>query len=189
MLYEILKSLSLFVLRCFFKLDIKGKQSLPSRGPFILAANHVSNLDPIVIGAACSRQLYYLAKEELFKSKLFGLLLKNINAIPLKRARADLSTMRTAIKVLEKEPLLLFPQGTRGARIDNVKAGVGFLYKKTTVPIIAAKIYGTESILPKGARFLKKGKIRVVFSKVATLRETDSNEDVALKVMETIKSL
>ncbi|MDD5583688.1 MAG: lysophospholipid acyltransferase family protein [Candidatus Omnitrophica bacterium] len=189
MLYEILKSISLFIFTCFFGLRIKGKEVIPLQGPFIVACNHVSNLDPVVLGDACPRQLHYLAKEELFRNKAFAWLLCNINVFPLRRGKSDIHIMRTALSILKTYPLALFPQGTRGTNYDTFKAGVGFLYRKTKVPVIAAKIYGTGAILPKGAKFLKKGRITITFSRVNTIKDTDDNEQVAQKVMETIKNL
>ncbi|MDD5194189.1 MAG: lysophospholipid acyltransferase family protein [Candidatus Omnitrophica bacterium] len=189
MLYEILKSIGLFIFTCFFGLCVKGKKVFPRSGPFIVACNHISNLDPIVLGCACPRQLYYLAKEELFENKLFGLLLRNINVLPLKRGKSDIRIMRAALSILKTSPLALFPQGTRGANFDNFKAGVGFLYRKAKTPVIAAKISGTENILPKGAKFLKKGRITIIFDEVRNIKNEDTSEEVAQKVIEKIKSL
>lgn len=172
-----------------FKIEIKGRQSFPKNEPFILASNHISNLDPVVVGVGCPSKLAYLAKEELFKNKLFGFYLKALGCIPLKRGQSDVGVLRKAINILKEKPLVIFPQGGRAESYDTFKSGVGFLQKKTGVPVIAAKVYGTDQILPKGAKFFKKGKAKVIFAKVQHINKEDSVEDIAAKVMEKIKSL
>jgi len=72
MIYRITKNLAAFLLRLCFKIEIKGRDVIPKDQPFILAANHISNLDPVVLGAFSPVHLFYLAKEELFVNKFFG---------------------------------------------------------------------------------------------------------------------
>jgi 1-acyl-sn-glycerol-3-phosphate acyltransferase len=190
MIYEISKNIGLILLKLFFKIEYIGQDSFPKDGrPFIVASNHESNLDPLAVGAGCPYQLTYLAKEELFKNKLFGSYLRCLNVIPLQRGKSDLKTMRMAVGLLKTKSLLIFPQGTRSQDLDSFKSGVGFLSRKAGVPVVAAKIEGSGKILPKGAKFFKPGRIKVTYSRVDTITENDSYEDVALKVVEKIKGL
>jgi 1-acyl-sn-glycerol-3-phosphate acyltransferase len=189
MLYSFCRFICLVILKLFFKLEVKGREAFPQKGPFILASNHVSNLDPVVVGVGCPRTLNYLAKEELFKNKAFGIFLKNINVIALKRSSGDLRVMRQALEILKNKPLAIFPQGTRTESFDTFKEGVGFLYKRSKAPIIAARVYGSNRVLAKGAKFPKFGKIKVVYAKVEGLNSEDSRETIAAKVVETIKKL
>lgn len=175
--------------KLFFHLKIENSQILPKKGPFILASNHISNLDPPVVGATCPPLLNFLAKEELFYNKLGGWYMRRLNTIPLNRKSGDIGALRLALKILKTKPLAVFPQGTREESLDDFKSGVGFLYKKTRVPLFVARVFGTEEILPKGASFFKPGTIRIVFGSVEGLDLQDSYEEVALKVMKAIKSL
>lgn len=189
MIYELSRFLSFVILKILFKLEIKGKEIFPQNQPFVIASNHVSHLDPVVIGVGCPEALYYLAKEELFRNTLFGLLLKNLNVIPLKRSATDFRALRLALAILKQKPLVIFPQGTRADSYDNFKSGVGFLYKKTSAVIIAAKVYGTDMVLSINAKFLRRGKIKVVFDRVTGVKDTDSYEEIAAKVIAKIKTL
>ena len=189
MIYRLTVFLSHIFLKIFFRLNIRGQEAFPKDKPFILASNHVSHLDPVVLGVACPRKINFLAKEELFSNKIFGAYLKTLNVIPLKRKEADIKVMRMALKILKEKPMLIFPQGTRGAAYDKSKAGVGFLCKKARVAVVAAKVCGTDKILPKGARFMRRGKIRVIFKRVNNIHDVDSYEEITSKVMETIKNL
>jgi len=141
------------------------------------------------LAVSCPYKITFLAKEELFDNKLFALYLKDVGAIPLKREKSDIKTLRLALKTLKTKALLIFPQGTRGAGFDRVNSGVGFLCKKAAVPVIAARIYGTDKVFPKGAKFPRRGKIKVIFSKVQTIDQEDTYQDISRKVMEVIKNL
>lgn len=189
MLYKFLRALSKFLLKLFCKIEVKGKDVFPSGGHFILASNHISNLDPVLLGVVSPYVMNYIAKEELFKNKLFGFIMKKINVIPFKRGSSDIKALRTAVRVLKKKNLVIFPQGTRGMEYSNFKLGVGFLHKKTGAPLIVAKIYGSDSVLPKGAKFMRKGKLKVIFAPVDNINEGDTYEEVSTKVIEKIKSL
>ena len=189
MLYRISTTLVYCYLKLFYKLDIRGKEFIPKKGPFILAANHLSNLDPPLLAVISPRKVGFLAKEELFRNKIVGFYFKNVGLLPLKRGQNDIGAVRLALKVLESKPLAIFPQGTRGASLEAVNNGIGFLCKKAKVSIVAARIYGTSKESSKGLSFFNKGKIRVIFARVDNIEEGDNHEDITRKVMNKIKSL
>jgi len=189
MLYNILKPIVIFILKIFFNFKVRGKEVFPKNKSFILASNHLSNLDPIILGAGCPYRLVYLAKEELFKNKLFASFIKKLGAVPIKRETHDIKTLRLAIKILKDKPIVIFPQGRRSKDYSEFKSGIGLIWRKTKVPVIAAKIYGTDRALPPGYKFLRLAKIGVIFDLVSNLEERDPNEIIALKVIEKIKNL
>lgn len=189
MLYRLLRPLAIFLCKIFFRIEVIGKDKVPQTKAFILTSNHSSYLDPILLGVASPQKLYFLAKEELFKNKLFALLIKTLGAIPLKRDRADLGAMKSALRLLKnKKSLVIFPEGGIG-REGQVKGGVGFLFKKTQVPVVVAKISGADQALPKGKKFIKFKKIRIIFDKVSSLCSTDTYESISEKILDKIKSL
>ncbi len=166
---------------------------MPAKGKgFILVSNHVSNLDPFVLGAACREELNFMAKDELFKNPFFDWILRKINAFPLKRKGADISAIREAMKrVKAGGGLLVFPEGVRSedGKLGAGHEGVGFLASKLNVPVIPAFIKGTEKALPKGASFVRPSKISVCFGKEITLERRVAYSDVADTVMRAIKHL
>jgi 1-acyl-sn-glycerol-3-phosphate acyltransferase len=189
MIYSLSKFLILCFFKFFFKIEVKGKEVFPRKTTFILASNHISNLDPLVVGSFCPCKLSYLAKEELFRNRLMRFWMNNVGGVPLKRGKTDIEAMRMSIKALKKRPLLIFPQGTRSQTFDKANPGVGFLHKKTEAPIVAARVYGTDEILPKGAKFFHPGRIKVIFSKVDNIEKSDSYEDITQKVVNKIRTL
>jgi len=129
--------------------QIEGREHIPAEGGFILAPNHISNLDPPVVGCACPRVIHTMGKQELFRHQPLKWILEHLNGFPVNRGEMDMKAMKTALKVLKSgECLLLFPEGTRRKTGDpmrfKARAGVGMLAMKTKVPIVPAGIYGTE---------------------------------------------
>lgn len=148
---------------------VKGKKNIPERGGFILACNHVSYLDPVIFGISCPRQLNYMARESLFENRLFGWFLAHVNVFAIKRYSADIGAIKEALARLKiGGGLLLFPEGTRSinGRLGEGQEGVGFLARKSNVPVVPAFIKGTEKAMPKGAKFIKPARLTVVFGPV-----------------------
>jgi 1-acyl-sn-glycerol-3-phosphate acyltransferase len=192
MLYNIGKIFFTLLFKILCRLAVFGVDNIPREGGFILASNHISYLDPIVLGVACSRELNFMAKEELFKHHFFGWLLSRLNVFPLKRGSADLRAIKEALRRLKNaQPLLLFPEGGRqnGTILGPPQAGVGFLAAKLNLPVIPAFIRGTEIALPQGAKFIRPHKISVYFGKRIIVERRLAYQDIAFKIMEAISHL
>jgi len=190
MLYNFAAITSLIIFKCFFNLKVEGKDCLPKKSPFILAANHISNLDPFVVGSCIfPTRVNFLAKEELFYNKFNSFIFKDFGAIPLKRGTADIGALRSGLRALKIKPLVVFPQGRRMENLDKVNMGVGFLCKKARVPVAVARIYGTEKSLSRVQERFRLCKIRVVFGRVDNIEESDDYRAIAFKVRDKIKSL
>lgn len=157
-----------------------------------MAANHVSNLDPVALGVACPRPFLFLAKEELFRNRFFGWVLRNVNAFPLKRTGMDISAIKQAIRwVRNGGALMIFPEGTRSAdgRLGKPQEGIGFLAEKLDCPVIPAYVGGTDKALPRGAKFFRRHRISVTFGKQITPERRQAYSEVANTVMEAIRNL
>ena len=166
MLYVILRSLTVILSKLFFRLQAFGRKNVPSEGGFILASNHVSYLDPPVLGAACPRILFFMAKEGLFKIPLFGCLIANLNTFPVKTHSGDLRAIRRAIEELKAgRALAVFPEGGRtpNGRLGKPLPGIGLLAVKAAVAIVPAFIKGSNTALPLNAKFIRPKKIKVYF--------------------------
>lgn len=151
-LYRWIKFLATPLLKAVFGLKIENPEWFPKEGPVIVAPNHVSNLDPLMVGVACPRQLFFLAKAELFKIPVFSNVLRGVNSIPLHRKAADRGALVAAIGALEtRHPLLVFPEGTRSKTgiIQEGKRGVGMLAVKTRSKVLPVHVSGTFRIFPE----------------------------------------
>jgi 1-acyl-sn-glycerol-3-phosphate acyltransferase len=150
----------------FFRLRVIGKENVPRSGPVIVASNHVSYLDPILVGVSLPRRLNYLAKEEIFKNRFFSWFLGKLQAFPVSRGRVGPSTIRNTLQLMEQgRALLLFPEGTRGDGRNFLKAksGIGIIAERSGAAIIPAYVHGAEKVLPRGSRMFRLHPVTVCF--------------------------
>jgi 1-acyl-sn-glycerol-3-phosphate acyltransferase len=192
MLYVVLRSFAVLILQLIFRIQVFGKKNIPKRGGFILASNHVSYLDSIVLGAACPRKLNFMAKRDLFHNPLFSRLLHMLGAFPIKRESADVSSLKEAIRRLKDgKIILLFPQGSRqvNGMSESAQPGIGFLAAKADMPVIPAFIKGTDFALPRGTRFIRPCQISVYFGKQISIERRMPYQEIAAKIMESIGHL
>ena len=152
------------VLKTFWFLKVNGEQNIPSDGAFLLCSNHRSGLDPVILAASCSRQLSFMAKEELFKNPLFGAFLKKVGAFPIKRGKGDAAAVMATLKIMRSGgATLIFPEGTRMKRGERkcVNSGIIRLAIQTRVPIVPAYVskhsvtYGSPIYFDKYEEFVK----------------------------------
>jgi len=144
--------------RLFFGFAVKGAEHVPRTGPVIIASNHISYADPPVVGSAVPREVYFMAKEELFANWAFGWLIRQYNAIPLRRTVGDLGAVRKAVDLLRQgRAVLMFPEGTRSltGKLLRPKLGVGLIACTAGVAVVPAYVTGTNRlgrVLARGAR-------------------------------------
>jgi len=183
--------------RLFFGFRVINAQVIPKTGPVIIASNHISYCDPPVVGSAVPREVYFLAKEELFRNPLFAWLIRQYNAIPLRRSVGDLAAIRKAVDLLSQgKALLMFPEGTRSlsGKLLKPKLGIGMIAMLASAPIVPAYVRGTNRI---GKAFMRKCKLEVRFAEPLLPMSLDFPSDdkkarytyIAEEVMRRIESL
>ena len=166
MIYYIVYFLTKAVSFFYFPRRIYGREHIPAQGGFIIASNHVSNLDPVVMGISAIRRINFMAKIELFQTQPLGFILKELGAFPVKRGEADLGALKEALKRLKKgAPVLIFLEGTRriGNAPSEAQPGIGFLAVKSGVPVIPVFVSGTAKVMPPGAKSFTRGPVAVHF--------------------------
>ena len=139
----------------FTSLKVKGKKNLPGQGPLLVVANHLSLADPPLLGACLSRKAIFMAKEELFRSRLSRYFIAGFGAFPVHRGQLDRKALRQSEKVLaEGMVLVMFPESTRSknAQLQTAFPGSTLIALRSDVPILPVGITGTERV--KGLRWL-----------------------------------
>jgi len=152
----------------FGKFRVFGLENLPESGGVLLAANHQSVLDPVLVAMVLPREMHFMARRSLFRNPIFRAIIVSYNAFAIERDTADVKGVKEAIARLEAGSILLvFPEGTRtgDGSIGRMKPGIGMLAERAAVPIVPVLIDGAYEMLPKGARFPRPGRISIVFGK------------------------
>ena len=148
-LYACARTVTIVVLRIWFRVRILGREHIPAEGPGIIAPNHKNFLDAFFVGIATRRHVRYMAKTELFRGPLGGLFLR-LGAFPVRRGEGDADAVQTARALLKDGGLVvLFPEGTRVEAPDALGAphhGAGRLARETGAQIIPAAITGTSHL-------------------------------------------
>jgi 1-acyl-sn-glycerol-3-phosphate acyltransferase len=165
-LYPVLKAACVTLGRAWFRLSAAGADRVPREGRLLVAANHLSLLDPPLIGCVCPRELDYMAKAELFRIPGLGRLIGALNAHPVERDGSDSAALRLALRLLgDGRALLVFPEGTRGAegRLQPARAGTGMLAALSEAPVVPVYVEGTGRALPRGATLPRPVRVRVTF--------------------------
>jgi 1-acyl-sn-glycerol-3-phosphate acyltransferase len=143
----ILRAIALAVLRPLLSLRLIGVEAVPQDGPLLVASNHLSNADPIILEAAFPRPLFFLGKAELFRNPIFRWVLRRFGGIPVERGTADRAAIRRACAVLEQGIALgIYPEGARSRTAALVKGlpGAGLIALQADSPVLPVAIYGTE---------------------------------------------
>ena len=151
--------------RSITRVRIEGDfDAIPREGPVILAANHISNADPVLVGAwltpRLGRRIHWLGKKEMFDWPVVGWVARNGGIVPVDRDGADVEAFRTASRVLEAgEVLMVFPEGTRSptAELQPPKDGLAMLALRTGATIVPIGISNTDRLWPKGRPIPRPG--------------------------------
>ena len=184
--YVFCRGLCRFFLKLFYFTDYQDEENIPLKGSFIFCSNHVSNLDPVILGTTKKRIFYYLAKEELFHLPLLGWILKKLPLIPVKRGSGDLGAVKKAIEVLQQgKALVMFPEGTRSkdGTLKEGKNGVALIAKKADCHIVPCAV-------SRKHRLFRKSVVRygMPFSPEEYLKQRDLT-GLTKKIMQEIQNL
>lgn len=145
----------------FFRGDVAGTEHLPKTGPFLIAGNHASHLDPPLVGCHVPRQMCFFARKTLWRGGIASWWLDNVGTIPVDRdGGQDIGALKRVLRALaDGKVMILFPEGTRSpdGHLQTPKPGVGFIVCKTQVPVVPARIFGSFEAFGKGAKLPKLG--------------------------------
>ena len=158
-------------LKFYHRVEVMNSAYLPKEGGGVIASNHLSHLDGIIINAVTAyhtrRKINFLAAEDVYnKNFLFRFLCDLGNCIPVKRATSDRVALLKVIKLLKKENLCgLFPEGqrSRDGKIGQAKLGVAIMALKSGSPIVPLAIKGTFEAFPRKTKFIKPANVILKF--------------------------
>lgn len=147
-------------------------------------------MDPILIGCILPRQVFFMAKVELFKFPIFSWLLKKLGAFPVRRGTADLSAIKNSLKVLKEEKVFgIFPEGTRNksGKIRTFSHGVAAIAHKSKAQTVPIAIIGDYKIFkPIKVKIGKPLDFNKYYERKSS---TQLLEEMTLEMEEALKSL
>ena len=130
----------------YFRWRIYNPERVPPTGPVILAANHMSYLDPPLVGSGLRRPINYMARESLFRFPVVNWVLRSWNVVPVERDGGGARGLKNILdRLFAGGGIILFPEGTRShdGTLQAARSGVGLIVAKSNTPVVPVRVFGT----------------------------------------------
>ena len=161
--YYTIRYIVLQFVRLWYGLRVYGLENVPAEGGLLVVSNHITALDPPVVGISFPRVMSFMAKKELFESRLFGFIIRHLYAFPVDREGNASGAVKESIRRLRAGAcLVIFVQGTRNADEGQVFDGASFIAQRANVPLLPAAIWreGRQFNIRYGEVFEAEGRSR-----------------------------
>jgi 1-acyl-sn-glycerol-3-phosphate acyltransferase len=156
-IYRTVLFLAWIIFKLFYRHRVYGLEHFYS-GAAIIAGNHSSFFDPPILAISWPEEVHFLAREGLFKNRLFGWFITRLNSHPVSGDAGDIGVFKLVCSLLAKgKKIILFPEGTRGEvdQLGPLKAGIAMLSSRSNSAVIPAYIHGTFAIYNRFRAFPK----------------------------------
>ena len=180
-----------FLLRLFYypvyRIKVFGRENVPEEGPVLLCCNHVAMKDPILLGIAQRRQVFYMAKEELFRNGFIGKVLRGLGAFPVKRGTGGTDALEDAYALLSDNAMVgVFIEGTRSktGELQRPKTGAALLHYRTKAAVVPVCITGSTG---KWAIPFRRTEVR--FGKPMTAEELNIPDDSSMQLRRASRTI
>lgn len=163
-----------------FRMKVIGAENMPKDGPVLLCSNHLAKRDPVLLGLSQKRQVFYMAKEELFKNKFLGGLFRGLGAFPVKRGTGGGDALEDAYALLKQNGVVgVFIEGHRSkdGKLLKPKTGAALLAYETKAPVVPVCITAGDGKQPG---MFKTTMIR--FGKPISAEELDIKDDSSMQL-------
>jgi 1-acyl-sn-glycerol-3-phosphate acyltransferase len=177
----------------FFRVRVVGRDNVPRRGGLLLAANHFSFVDPLVLGTFLPRRLWFVMAEDQFKKPVNHAFGRLMDVIPIKAGAAfKLAPIRKCLTLLKHgRSVAIFPEGQRSKTGSLLPAmpGLGVLAARSGAPILPVAIAGTREAYPVGQKFPRPGKVTLFVGQALKPAAGTPADEIAQKAMAAIADL
>jgi 1-acyl-sn-glycerol-3-phosphate acyltransferase len=190
--YRAMRVLFRLFFRLYARWEVFGLENVPKVGPVIIAPNHVSFLDPPLVGAPLDRECRFMGRHDLWDSKIMKWFLPRIGAFPINRGKIDRQAIRLGLDALAKGyALVVFPEGARSddGTLQRGELGTALFVQKSGAPVVPTAVIGAFEMLPPHARKLKRVKLKCVFGRPLTFDTGTTREQIIREIMRAIAAL
>ncbi len=184
-----------FIARCAWRLfgswEVIDYQKVPATGGAIAVGNHVSYVDPPLIGAAIQRECRFMARHDLWQNRILRWLLPRVGAFPIERGKPDRTALKFALDSIAQGLILaMFPEGTRSqdGRLQPAEPGIALIVRRSGVPVIPVAVIGTDKMMPRGGG-MHRAKLKVVFGDPIFFTPDAGKEEICVGIMRAIAAL
>jgi 1-acyl-sn-glycerol-3-phosphate acyltransferase len=185
--------------KIIFRMKIFGRENIPASGRLIICSNHLSYIDPVMMGLCMHRQISFMAKSQLFTNRFVAAVVTFFNTYPVNRGAFDRQAIRNSIAYLNAEQIIgLYPEGTRSTDgiLREGHQGVGLISVMSGSPVLPVAITGSNMIIQKPHKRLFFPQIKISFGKpidttsiIQEYGNKQASEVITLKTMSEIKKL
>ena len=205
MIYVLTRAVCLALFKVLWRPVVVGRENIPPDGPVILASNHLSFIDSIVIPLSVSRRVVFLAKAEYWEGRSLAslprrLFFRTFDAVPVQREqqRDAQASLDLARQVLARgDAFGIYPEGTRSrdGRLYRGRTGVGWLSMAAAAPVVPVGLLGTDRVQPIGATVPRVHRVRISFGPpvrpedYADLPPGRARREITDAVMESVAAL
>ena len=147
------RAIAAFLLFILGPTRVKGKGHVPREGGLLILANHISDIDPVMLQYASPLPIHFMAKSELYEMKGLGKIISKYKAFPDKRGEPDRAAIKHAVALLKiGEVVAIFPEGqlSEDGQLQELKPGVTLLARMAQTPVICCGLKNTDCIMPYG---------------------------------------
>jgi len=190
---RLLSQLAAFVCCLLTRMTVKGKENLPKKGPYILAPNHIHNIDPFPLSAAINKPITFLMAEDQNPLKWYeGWAPRSYGVLMINRKKIQPSTIKAMHRQIKKKEIIcIFPEGTAlGSGLKEGKNGAAFFADRHEIPIVPVAISGTEKALPSLKKF-KRAETTIEFGEPIFITKENLKDlgRITKKLMDNIKNM
>jgi 1-acyl-sn-glycerol-3-phosphate acyltransferase len=160
-----------FGARIYWRIQLEGIQHIPTDGPLIIAPNHVTFADPVLVWLPIHLRVHFMAWDALFKIPGFSWVIRRLRAFPVQLESADPRSTREAVRLLQTgQSVMIFPEGgrTTDGRLQRFRPGAFRLACSLKVPVLPVTIVGGHASWPPGRMLPRPGKLRIIYHPIVS---------------------
>lgn len=191
--YPVAKLIATLFLWPYFRVSVLGRRRVPRQGAVVVAANHFSFIDPLLLGIAMPRRVWFAMSREVFEKPLIRVATRLLDVIPVSRGEAfQPSSARKILTVLRRGGCLgIFPEGgrSRTGSLIEVQSGAGLFARRAFAPIVPVAIVGTREAWPTGVFFPRPHKVSLFVGEPIPWDAEPTAEALTARVRDALASL